>query len=467
MKRILTAIISIILSAVLLASCGAAPNAQPSETSSADTETAELGSTDVTITFWHSASDQAGVIMDELVKDFNETNGKKITVNAVYQGQYSDATSLLQTMLSAKNYSELPDIMQMDATGKIPYYNSGRALTIDSALEQGLVDSAYIENFIPAALANWRFADTQLGVPFATSTTVTFYNKTLIDTLGWDHIPESLTGLAELYRSNPVLTGLSSSERRPDTDTYAALQAIPNTPSLANWLAQEGSYLVDQENGTEGNATKLECIDNGALAEFLTVWKELYASGALLNEDTSKDSFIAGKIPLLMTSSSNTASIVSSTEESFEVGAMGMLKVSDSSAAGASVSGSCIVLFDSQDQLKVKASAEFLKYLTSDEVQAKFAGGTGYIPGTYTSVNSEAYQKVIEEHPQYKAAYEQLMSTPENMKSVTVGPSADFYYAIIDSVSNMLANDSSVEDTVAEMNDQLTLLLEEYARNNS
>ena len=59
------------------------------------------------------------------------------------------------------------------------------------------------------------------------------------------------------------------------------------------------------------------------------------------------------------------------------------------------------------------------------------------------------------------------MSTPENMKSVTVGPSADFYYAIIDSVSGMLSNNASVEDTVAGMNDQLTLLLEEYARNNS
>ena len=86
MKGILTAIISIILSAVLLASCGAAPNAQPSETSSADTETAELGSTEVTITFWHSASDQAGVIMDELVNDFNETNGKKITTQCSLPG---------------------------------------------------------------------------------------------------------------------------------------------------------------------------------------------------------------------------------------------------------------------------------------------------------------------------------------------------------------------------------------------
>ncbi|MBR2806644.1 MAG: extracellular solute-binding protein [Oscillospiraceae bacterium] len=455
MKKTLTAIIALLLSVLMLASCGAASGNTSSESQPSEPEqSTELGSADVTITFWHSASDQAGVIMDEIVKSFNETNGKNITVNAVYQGQYSDATSLLQTMLSAKNYSDLPDIMQTDATGKVPYYNSGRALTIDDALSRDLIDSTYVGNFIPAALSNWKFSNVQLGVPFATSTTVTFYNKTLIDSMGWDHIPESLTDLTAIYNADPSIE-------------KAALQAIPNTPSLANWLGQDGSYLVDQNNGTEGNATKLECIDNGALKKFLTVWKELYESGALLNEDTSKDAFIAGNIPFLITSSSNTAAIVSATEESFETGAMGMLKVDDSSAAGATVSGSCIVLFDSEDDLKIKASAEFLKYLTSDDVQAKFASGTGYIPGTYSSVDSAEYQKVIEEHPQYKAAYEQLMSTPENMKSVTVGPSADFYYAIIDSVSGMLSNNASVEDTVAGMNDQLTLLLEEYAGNNS
>ena len=44
------------------------------------TEVKALGSEPVTITFWHSASDEAGVLMDEFVRTFNETNPYQITV---------------------------------------------------------------------------------------------------------------------------------------------------------------------------------------------------------------------------------------------------------------------------------------------------------------------------------------------------------------------------------------------------
>ena len=46
-----------------------------------------LGTQDVTITFWHCASDDAGVLMDKYIEDFNANNEYGITVNAIYQGQ--------------------------------------------------------------------------------------------------------------------------------------------------------------------------------------------------------------------------------------------------------------------------------------------------------------------------------------------------------------------------------------------
>ena len=42
--------------------------------------------------------------MDKYVSDFNANNEYGITVNAIYQGQYSDATTMLKTILSAENY---------------------------------------------------------------------------------------------------------------------------------------------------------------------------------------------------------------------------------------------------------------------------------------------------------------------------------------------------------------------------
>ena len=60
----------------------------------------------------------------------------------------------------------------------------------------------------------------------------------------------------------------------------------------------------------------------------------------------------------------------------------------------------------------------------------------------------------------------QLTETPDSMRSVTVGPSADFYYAIMNDISDMLDSDLSVEETVEIMQDDLNGMLEQYLRAN-
>ena len=105
-------------------------------------------------------------------------------------------------------------------------------------------------------------------------------------------------------------------------------------------------------------------------------------------------------------------------------------------------------MFDSQDALKKEASWAFLQYLTSADVQADFAAGTGYVPSNTASVDSESYQTLLAEYPQYQIAMDQLLATPADMRSVTVGPSTDFYYAIMQCCSDMLEYDQTVEETV-------------------
>lgn len=463
MKKYLLLIVMLML-VFCLAACGGTdePVEQPQdpgtstgeETDNVESGESLLGTEPVTITFWHCASDEAGVLMDQYIQDFNETNPYDITVDAVYQGQYSDATTLLNTILSAENYEELPDVMQIDATGKVAYYDSGVAFTVDDAVA-AYADDTFLAQYLEAALGNWQYSGVQLGLPFATSTSVTYYNADLLAQAGWDKAPETFAEVSALY-GDMQAAGM----------TQKVFQNVPNTPSLANWLGQLGSYVVDNNNGADGTASKLECIDNGALATFLTEWKAMYTSGALLNEQASADAFIAGDVVMMVGSSSSVTSNLERIGDTFEMGVSNYLRVNDEAAQGATVSGSCLVMFDSQDALKKEASWAFLQYLTSADVQADFAAGTGYVPSNTASVDSESYQTLLAEYPQYQIAMDQLLATPADMRSVTVGPSTDFYYAIMQCCSDMLEYDQTVEETVETMNDELTLLLEEYIRNN-
>ena len=151
----------------------------------------------------------------------------------------------------------------------------------------------------------------------------------------------------------------------------------------------------------------------------------------------------------------------------FEMGVGTYLRVNDSAAYGATVSGSCIVMFDSEDALKKEASWVFTQYLASAEIQADFAASTGYTPAHEDALASDVYKALLAEQPAYSVAFDQLSKTPANMRSVTVGPSTDFYYAIQNNISDMLKNGQTVEETVDYMDEELNGLLYQYLQQNS
>ena len=179
---------------VLLAGCGGggdettkAPGADQETTaaqSGTETTAAAAGQTDrgpQKIVVWHSMTDDAGILMDQFVKDFNEGPGKdlQIEVEAVFQGSYSDSSTKLRTILQNEQYDQLPDVIQIDATGIVDYKNCEYAFTVDDALKS---DAGYdMGQFMNAPLKAWNFGNIQYGMPFPASTTVMYYNKTVLD----------------------------------------------------------------------------------------------------------------------------------------------------------------------------------------------------------------------------------------------------------------------------------------------
>lgn len=408
----------------------------------------------VTLTFWHSASREDKALIEQYTADFNATIGAEmgVRVEAVFQGSYSDAVTKMNSILSVPgNTDELPDIMQMDATGKTAYSQAETAWTVDDMLAE--YPETDLSAMLPIAMKNWNLAGVQLGLPFATSTTVTYYNKSVLGDLPLDTLQDvaALSGtIAETAEDGAPIT------------IYAS---IPNTPSLSNWLGQLGSDLVNMENGTRGTADGLACVENGALVSFLTAWKELYASGALENVSSNNESFAAGRLLIMTASSSSEAGIQAQIGDRFELGVRPYLRVNNEAHSGASVNGSCLVLFDHGETRRAAARA-FALYLTSADIQTSFAIGTGYMPSNLLSIESESWKFFVSEHPNYGVALEQALNAPENMRSVTVGPSADFYYTIMNDIFDMLENDQSPEETAEIMRDDLEGLLTQYARAN-
>ncbi|MBQ9325513.1 MAG: extracellular solute-binding protein [Clostridia bacterium] len=403
------------------------------------------------IVLWHSMSENAGALLTSYIDTFNATIGaeKGITVEAVFQGTYAESVQKMNSMLSTGTVADLPDVMQLDATGKTAYLTADCAYSVTRAMEEHPEIAETVAEMLPPALNNWNLAGTQLGLPFATSTTLTYYNKTALDSVS-AAAPDTLSDIADLA---PLFAG----------DGRIVYAALPNTPTLANWLGQLGSYLVNEKNGNEGNATQLDCLENGALVAFLTQWRALYQSGALSNTAGSTDAFVAGQQLIMTGSSSNIASVLEKVGDSFEVGIAPYPRVSQDASYGASVNGSCLVMFDHADASRKSAAWELVRYLTGKDIQSDFASRTGYLPSHMAASESEAWQALIAAQPAYDVGFAQLKNTPDAMRSVTVGPAADFYYSIQNDISDFLEEDMLPEEGAELMADDLEGLLHQYA----
>ena len=460
MKKLIAMLLALVM-VLSLAACGgsepapAATEAPAAPAAPAATEAPaeKLGSKPVEIVFWHCASDDVGPLMDKYIADFNANNEYQITVKPVYQGQYSDATTALRNIIAAKNYSELPDVMQLDATGKVTYYTSGKAFTVDDA-KAAFPGTTAEDKYLTGAMGNWQFSGAQLGLPFATSTTVTYANMDLLKQAGWDKIPDTFADVVKL-----------SEDMKTAGMTQIAYKALPNTPTMANWIGQLGSYVVDQSNGADGTATKLEMVENGALETFLTEWKAMYDAGLPVHEAGSSDDFIAGNVVLYTSSSSSISKTIAKIDGKFNVGVGTFLRVNTDASYGATVSGSCMVMFDSEDALKKEAAWVFTQYLASADIQADFGAATGYTPAHKDALESDVYKKLLEDQPAFSVAFDQLSKTPAEMRSVTVGPSKEFYYAIQECIADMLVNGQTVEETVEIMDEELNGELYQYLQN--
>ncbi|MCL2832551.1 MAG: extracellular solute-binding protein [Treponema sp.] len=417
----------------------------------------------VTIRFWHSMSDEAGLAFDQFVKEFNEGPGaaKQITVEAVFQGQYSDATAKLRPLLQTRQTNTLPDVMQIDSTGVVDYLNTEYAYTVDDALKN---DSSYdLGQIMEAPLKAWNYGGRQLGLPVSASTTVMYYNKSMLDAAGIANAPSTFNEIIEAAKKLPPLNS--------NNQKLTAFAQQPNTVLLANWIGQiqgpQFYYVVNNSNGRDGSATRLVCDTDGTLLTFLKAWKAMYDAGALLNvSDGLSNLFLTQQIAFYTASTSGLTGLLNQIGGRFELGCAFFPRIDDKAKPGAAVSGSALFMFNKGDRAKTDACWEFVKFMCSAGVQARFGAATGYTPVNTGSVNDPAYASYAAQYPQANIGASQLSQTSPEMMGVIVGPSRDFYYEIINQVSVMLEEKKTPEETVKTMSAALNRLLDDYAEAN-
>ena len=368
-KRLLATLLSSALVMTTLAGCS-------SKSGSSDMVT-EL-TEPITIEMWHYMNGGQADALNSIIEDFNATNDKGITVNAISQGSIVD---LNKKVISAAQSNSLPAIINVYpdiATGLIEDKKLVNLSSFINDKNVGMADEMddFVDSFIQET-SQWNNGEVY-GLPMTKSTEVLYVNKNMLESLGYTL--EDLEGLtfeklAEI--SNKAVTELGVAGFGFDSSSNAFISS----------LKMNGLDFVDSK-GTIN-------VDNEWVREYMTFFQKQAESGAfrIAGEDKFlSNPFVNQKMLCYQGSSAGYAYL--NNGGAFEI-AVVEVPVFEGKDKAVIQQGASLFVTNNVSAEAQYAAYEFVKFATNAENTAKFATATGYLPVRKSAVETEIVKNIL------------------------------------------------------------------------
>ena len=401
-----------------------------------------------TISFWHSMGGVNGQAIDTLVQKFNDENEYGITVEAEYQGSYDDALNKLK---SAQIGNMGADLVQVYEIGTRFMIESGWIVPMQSMVNADEYDTSVLE---PNLAAYYTINDMLYSMPFNSSTPLMYYNKDMFDAAGITEIPDSLEAIAQI------------GDKLLDSGAQEVMSLGIYGWFFEQFIGKQGLEYANNGNGRTEAATAVAFDENGAAANILNEWKNLYDLGYAPNVGKGGDAgladFSAGKSAITLGSTASLKQILQDVDGKFEVGTAYFPKVKSADEGGVSIGGASLWALDNNDPKKLRATWEFVKFLISPESQAFWNAETGYFPVNVDAHDEDVFKENIEKYPQFETAIDQLHDSAPQYAGALLSVFSEARAIVESEIESMLNGNETVDEAVDSMASQINDAIEEY-----
>lgn len=401
-----------------------------------------------TISFWHSMGGVNGQAIDTLVQKFNDENEYGITVEAEYQGSYDDALNKLK---SAQIGNMGADLVQVYEIGTRFMIESGWIVPMQSMVNADEYDTSVLESNLAAY---YTINDMLYSMPFNSSTPLMYYNKDMFDAAGITEIPDSLESIAQI------------GDKLLDSGAQEVMSLGIYGWFFEQFIGKQGLEYANNGNGRTEAATAVAFDENGAAANILNEWKNLYDLGYAPNVGKGGDAgladFSAGKSAITLGSTASLKQILQDVDGKFEVGTAYFPKVKSTDEGGVSIGGASLLALDNNDPKKLRATWEFVKFLISPESQAFWNAETGYFPVNVDAHDEDVFKENIEKYPQFETAIDQLHDSAPQYAGALLSVFSEARAIVESEIESMLNGNETVDEAVDSMASQINDAIEEY-----
>lgn len=345
----------------------------------------------VTLNFFHSRL----AFMEPILKGFKEAHPDIVINEQAPAENYSAADqSVIRGMMTnsapdvyLSSYSSLPTIVGV-------MQDRGEATPLNSLFAKQGADWQ-TANYAPAVLDLAKVDGKQFAVPFTASLPLLYVNKELVEKAGGkvDNFPTSWDGVIELAAKISALgngvSGIGFSVGGLSDDWYWQMMVMGAGDHMLNDKATGIGY------------------DNDAGMKALRITQDMATkTGMSIYADPkpAQQQFFAGKIGMVVKSPSDLVAYETAIGDRFTMRTV-RFPLIDAKKGGLPAGGNALMIL-TRDEAKRAAAWEFIKYMTSPQVQAEVSKASGYMP---TNVQTA---KVLESfyaaHPNFQTVFKSM-----------------------------------------------------------
>lgn len=436
MKKTPIVLALLLLFSMLLSACGGTDNKGDSSNSSGDT---------INLTWYYpvNVGGEVTKVIDGYAEAFNkegiEVNGKKVTVEPVYSGNYDESMTKVQTAVKNGKAPDMAVLLSVDL-----FQIKDSIIALDDMINNDSEAQEMMEDFFPGFMLNSQAEGKTWSIPFQRSTVLLYYNKDMFEEAGLD--PEKApTNWDEVIEYGKQLTkdGKWGIELPATISGYWIYQALALQNGDGNLMSDDGKEVYFNTEEAKG-----------ALQYWIDLSKKhKIMPDGVLDWNTVPTDFIEGKTAMMLSTTGNLTNVKNNANFEF-----GVAFLPGKERLATPTGGGNFYIFKDIPEERQLAAMEFIKWIAQPERAAEWSIDTGYIATRQSSYETPELKEYTESFPQALTAMEQLEHAH---KEISVYEQGKIIKILQDAIQAAI-NGDDVSEALDKAQEQAEELLKPY-----
>lgn len=408
------------------------------------------------IHLWHAMTGQLGEAVNDLVKQFNESQ-TEYEVKPLRKGTYAET---LTAAIAAYRQRQAPHVVQVFEVGTQTMMLSGAVLPVYVLMKEQEIPVDW-KDFIAPVVGYYSKDGNLYSMPFNSSTPILYYNKDAFQKAGLDpNKPPQTWKQVEEYSKKLIASGAAK---------CGFSTGWPSWVQVENMHALHDQPFASKRNGFDGLDVQLMINREFGIKHLgqLAAWQKdgIFSYGG--RAGTADPKFLSGECGMYMQSSALIGGFTKGATFKWGTGQLPFWGAPYKKATSI-IGGATLWVMKGKPAVENRGTARFLKFISDTNQQMWWHVTTGYLAISNSAVRNLETAQHFKRNPDQFTAFAQLTkgaATP-NSQGLRLGNFVQIRDVIESELENIFAGKKSakqgLDDAVAKSND----ILKEFAAAN-